>query len=1049
MFVIMKKFFVLIVLFSFAGFSQPLSGNYLIGASQAAPFNTLTNAVNKLNGVGISGPVVFLLNDATYTVSSGEVFPIAINQFSGSSETNTFTIRPNAGKTVLIQADNINSYTSTQSVIKLNGADNVLINGSNNNSASKNLTIANTNSIEYSKKSVIWFANEGASNGAVNNTVSNLNIRQQNFTGDLSVGIYSGGTAVDAVAATSANSNNTIDNVVFTKVGQGVYITGNAATQNWKIMNSVFGASADADKSFVGIYLNNVKNYTISNNTIDGILKTTTNYNPIHGGIYTDGSSSDGKIFGNKISNIKETTGSASSTGIFVTGNNTAVYNNFINNVRAQGNGGLTNNGFGIYINSGQAISIYYNTVKMVDSQNSGFSAALCVAAGSALNVANNIFMNTQTSGAARYAVYSAVSASAFAKIDYNDYYSTQNIGYLGGNAAALSNWKTATAQDSHSVNLLPIFSSATDLHLSTTGNTVLDNLGTPITTILLDIDSEIRSTTTPDIGADEFDAAKCGNTTIWSGSSWNNGSPTTAYKAIIAANYSTASGNITACELVVNAGIVLTINKDQYVEIQNDATINGNVVVENGGSFVQVKEDSKDVLSATGTFTMKRTTSPITKYDFVYWSSPIENQSLYNLSPETRFDKFYKFNPLTGAWVVIENGAETMENGKGYIVRGPASFSDTVAAPFNASFTGKPHNGPVSVPVMKSVSAMNLIGNPYPSAIDAKAFLNDSNNSSLLNGTIYLWTHATPIQQNGVSTYGYSSADYAAYNKIGGIKTSATSAAFAGKIAAGQAFFVETLATGTAVFKNSMRIKANNTQFYKTSNPVQALEKDNRFWLNLMNDQGAFKQTLIGYANGASNGYDQQYDGLMVNGNSYINFYTIVENQNLVIQGLALPFDNQQVIPLGYSTTVAGTFTIALDGYEGLFSGQEIYLVDKLLNTVQNIKSGNYNFTTATGTFNDRFEVRFSNETLATNDVSQMQQNTVAFSDNDSVSIKSTETIETVKLFDLNGKLLFSKQNINAKEFSTGALNIKSQLLILQAASDKNAIYTQKIPLK
>lgn len=1045
----MKKFFVLIVLFSFAGFSQPLSGNYVIGASQAAPFNTLTNAVNKLNTVGVSAPVVFLLNDASYTVSSGEVFPISINQFSGTSTTNTFTIKPNAGKTVIIQADNINGYTPTQSVIKLNGADNVFINGSNNSTTSKNLTIANTNSLEYSKRSVIWFANESASNGALNNTISNLNIRQQNIAGDLSIGIYSGGTAVDGVAATAANSDNTIDNITFTKSGQGVYITGNATTQNWKITNSIFGAIADADKSFVGIYLNNVKNYTVSNNTIDGILKTTTNYNPIHGGIYTDGSSSDGRIFGNKISNIKETTGSASSTGIFVTGNNTLVYNNFINNVRAQGNGGLANNGFGIYINSGQSVSIYYNTVRLVDNQNSGFSAALYIAAGSALNVVNNIFMNTQTSGAARYAVYSAVAASAFAKIDYNDYYTTQYIGYLGSNAAALPNWKTATAQDSHSVNLLPVFVSATDLHVSATGNAALDNLGTPISTILTDIDADVRSTVTPDLGADEFDVAKCGSITTWNGSSWNNGKPTTAFKAIISGNYSTDSGSISACELVVNSGVTLTINKDQYVEIQNDATINGNVVVENGGSFVQVKEDSKDVLSATGTFTMKRTTSPILRYDFVYWSSPVENQTLYNLSPETRFDKFYKFNPLTGTWVVIENGAETMENGKGYILRGPASFSETVAAPFNGSFTGKPHNGPVAVPVTKSVSAMNLIGNPYPSAIDAKAFLNDADNSNLLNGTIYLWTHATAIQQNGVSTYGYSSADYAAYNKIGGVKTSPTGTPFAGNIGAGQAFFAEALTTGTAVFKNSMRLKANNTQFYKqTANPVNAIQKDNRFWLNLSNDQGAFKQTLIGYAHGASNGYDQKYDGLMVNANTYVNFYSIVEDKNLVIQGLALPFNNEQVIPLGYSSTVAGTFTIALDGFEGLFEGQDIFLVDKLQHTVHNVKLANYSFTTGAGTFNDRFEIRFSNGTLATNEVNQLQQNTIVTVDGHAVGIKSSESIACLTIFDLSGKLVFNQKNINAKEFNTGNLNVKASVLIVKAQSEDNKEFVQKILL-
>ena len=1050
----MKKFFLLIVLFSIAGFAQPLAGNYTIGASQAAPFNTLTNAVNKLNAVGVSAPVTFLLNDASYTVATGETFPIVINQFAGTSATNTFTIRPNTGKTVRIQADNVNAWTSTQSVIKLNGADNVFINGSNNGSNSKNLTIINTNPLEYSKKAVIWFANENATNGASNNTISNLNIRQQIIRGDLSVGIYAGGTAVDASAAAAANSNNIIDNVSFTKLGQAVYVIGNSVTasqsQNWKITNATIGATTDADKPFLGIYLSNVKNYTISSNTIDGVLKFTTDYNPLHAGIYTDGNASEGTISNNKISNIKETTGSAGSSGIFVTGNNTAVYNNFINNVAAKGNGGINNNGYGIFINSGQNVSIYHNSVRLAENQSGGFSAPLFVNAGSNLNVVNNIFINSQTSGATRYAVYAAVSASAFTKIDYNDYVSAQHTGFIGSNRTDLASWKTATSQDSHSVSITPAFASTTDLHLAVSGNTTLDNLGTPIATVLTDIDAETRSTTYPDLGADEFEAAKCGSVTTWNGTAWNNGTPNGAVKAVLNGNYSTASGNIAACELVVNAGFMLTINTGEYVEVQNDASISGNIVVENGGSFIQVKEDSKDVLVGNGKFTMKRTTSPIRKFDFVYWSSPVENQSLYDLSPATRADKYYKYDPTIGNWVTIINGNESMANGRGYIARAPNEYSETLATPFSTAFVGKPHNGPISVSMVKSVDNMNLIGNPYPSAIDAKLFLSDASNSAVVGGTIYLWTHATAIAQNtGSNTYSYASDDYAAYNKVGGIKTNAAGTLFEGKVAAGQSFFAEALTTGTVVFKNSMRVKGNNLQFFKQStDPVAASANDNRIWLNLTNEQGAFKQTLIGYTNGASDGYDQRFDGVMMNANSYVNFYSIVEDKNLVIQGRSLPFNNNQVIALGFSTTVAGSFSVSLDSFDGLFAEKDVYLVDKLQNTVQNLKSAAYTFTTTTGTFDNRFEIKFTNGTLATEQAVANANETIVLSENHQIQIQSKGILETVSIFDLNEKALFSKQHIDAKNFNSGNLNVAPQVLLVLIKTDSGNT-TKKILFK
>jgi hypothetical protein len=38
-----------------------------------------------------------------------------------------------------------------------------------------------------------------------------------------------------------------------------------------------------------------------------------------------------------------------------------------------------------------------------------------------------------------------------------------------------------------------------------------------------------------------------------------------------------------------------------------------------------------------------------------------------------------------------------------------------------------------------------NLIGNPYPSAIDGAAFIRD--NSTVIEGTIYFWMHAIKIQ--------------------------------------------------------------------------------------------------------------------------------------------------------------------------------------------------------------------------------------------------------------------------------------------------------------
>jgi hypothetical protein len=50
------------------------------------------------------------------------------------------------------------------------------------------------------------------------------------------------------------------------------------------------------------------------------------------------------------------------------------------------------------------------------------------------------------------------------------------------------------------------------------------------------------------------------------------------------------------------------------------------------------------------------------------------------------------------------------------------------------------------------------------------------------------------------------------------------------------------------------------------------------RIWLNLFNNQGAFKQILVGYANRATNGLDASFDGESFNGNQYLDFTALLK---------------------------------------------------------------------------------------------------------------------------------------------------------------------------
>jgi len=225
-----------------------------------------------------------------------------------------------------------------------------------------------------------------------------------------------------------------------------------------------------------------------------------------------------------------------------------------------------------------------------------------------------------------------------------------------------------------------------------------------------------------------------------------------------------------------------------------------------------------------------------------------------------------------------------------------------------------------------------------------------------------------------------------------------------------------------------------SNNEFYKPSvvATVSTLQK-NRIWLDMKNSQGAYKETLVGYIQTATNGMDSKFDGITLNGNSYLNFYSINNLDKLSIQGRALPFDSTDQVDLGYYTSIAGTFTINIKQFDGLFTTQNIYLKDKLLNVVYDLKSGPYSFTTATGTFDTRFTLMYTNSNLTTSSFSQNDNSLAVVTQNGKIILKSTgENIESITVNDVLGKILFTQNTIDASEFEISKINPSNQILLL-----------------
>ena len=528
----------------------------------------------------------------------------------------------------------------------------------------------------------------------------------------------------------------------------------------------------------------------------------------------------------------------------------------------------------------------------------------------------------------------------------------------------------------------------------------------------------------------------------------WSNGAPTAGKELFFEEDYTIANTTY-ACNCAIASGVEVNVSAGTTLALRYQYEGAGLLVIEDGASLHQID----DQISNSGAIQLKRKTTPIRKMDYTYWSSPVQSQRLVDVSPATLSDKFFSFDGASDTWK-NESPTSLMTIARGYIIRGPQHFSTTVPSLYEAVFSGIPNNGIYDFPV--GSDQFNLIGNPYPSAIDADLFMTDINNASSIDGALYFWTHNTPIQQSG-SEYIYTADDYATYNRTGGTGTAKGAALSggqvpSGKIASGQSFFVGTAsgipANSRFQFKNSMRIIDQNTQFFKqaSTKKATAIEK-NRVWLNLTNSGGAFRQLLVGYITGATNDWDNLYDGPTFDGQEFVDFYSVNQGKNLTIQGRALPFVDTDVVPLGYRSTIAGPFDISIDNRDGALAGQEIWLEDKKTNTLHELTKGKYTFTAINGVENDRFVLKYTGKTLGTDDNEVAAKSLIVSVKNKKITLTSSaEAITQVQMFDLLGRKVYDKSKINAQEWSISNLPSNEQTLIVKTTLANGAISNKKI---
>ena len=430
--------------------NSTLSGSYTIDSNGvgANNFNKLSSALAAVTSCGITGPVTFTL--APYTHLGG----LNLGMLNGASAVNTVTFQGPTTGTATLQG-----VGGQFAAVVLNGT--------------AHLTLRNLRIVHPTASGIIMTA------GANNITITeNLILADTTAIGSTVAGIASSAN-LTSVAGYGNNANNiTITNNVIKGGYYGVRFNGTSTTS---FNTGITISGNQISKSYYyGTYFYYMGGLTLHDNEVRN-LRNTINY-----GHY---------LYYVANVNIQRNESYTSYAGI------TMGYLN--NQLKPASNSIMANNmaaattSYGAYLPYPRHLDAYHNTFS-----GSTYGIYLLSSTGTLaarnLNLRNNIFRG------GTYAYFQSGSVDTIV-LDYNLYNSSgastfANYGTAHANLAA---WKIAhPTLNANSTDNLAVFAAANDLRVVNNGP---NNLGTPIASVATDIDGDVRSSTTPDIGADEF----------------------------------------------------------------------------------------------------------------------------------------------------------------------------------------------------------------------------------------------------------------------------------------------------------------------------------------------------------------------------------------------------------------------------------------------------------------------------------------------------------------------------------------------------------------
>ncbi|NOZ45410.1 MAG: T9SS type A sorting domain-containing protein, partial [Chlorobi bacterium] len=507
------------------------------------------------------------------------------------------------------------------------------------------------------------------------------------------------------------------------------------------------------------------------------------------------------------------------------------------------------------------------------------------------------------------------------------------------------------------------------------------------------------------------------GNSTDWNSSTnWENGTiPASGNIAIIpgtptGGKHPIVSSNSDCNDLVLLPNATLTIESGKTLTVNGDLIINANAsfidngtLVVNGNSIIE-KQIEKDrwwyLTSPINDATSKIFDATNTDHLLYYWNESNTGTHGWNQIIDNNTDLF-------GSALPIMNGYAT-------------KFKNTSAT---LKYNGSINTGNQTINVTRTIGVdkegFNLIGNPYPSAINW-----DTASVTKTNIDNILWyrTNGTFADYNGNSGIGTN----------GGQKYIPAMQAFWVKVSDGQT-------SGSISLTNDARLHITQA-FYKNNNTDKKLIRLS-VGIDLQPDE-----TVIAFIDGAKTGFDKFDTEKMLVDNSDVPLifsHALTGTKNLSLNSFPLTFDNITV-PLSINSP-ENTTSIYVTELSNFNTNEGVFLEDLLTGDMINLKTENsYEFSGGANINNNRFLIHFTTlDTYTTNDELNLLN---IFSSSQYIFIQNNSNVATninIKVFDLLGKIIINK-TINLT--NTEKIRVNKTGVYIVKIIDGNNIYRKEV---